>query len=163
MVESPRVSRLRRIRGDSVVHSELGEIGLDAEIYREPQSRAWKEAWAVSEAMVTQMAREVAAHGAEFLVVTLSQGIQVDPDPEEQLDLQRRLGVEDLFYAERRMIALGEREGIDVLPLAPPMLAAARAGGTHFHGFGDRVGTGHWNEIGHRTAGRMIADRLRSK
>lgn len=156
-----RVSRAEsRSAEASRDESTPGEIGLDVEIYREPQSRVWKEAWRVTEAMVIQIAREVAEHGAELLVVTLSQGIQVDPDPSERSNLQHRLGAEDLFYPERRIAALGEREGISVLPLAPLMLASARTEGTHFHGFGHRAGTGHWNQVGHRTAGRAIADRL---
>src|SRR5215213_7066737 len=56
------------------------ELGLDNLIYREPTDAVWKEAWRVTEGVITLMRDEVKSRGAKFLVVTLSNGIQVHPD-----------------------------------------------------------------------------------
>ena len=58
------------------------------------------------------MRNEVAAREAKFVVVTLSNAIQVDPDAPFRKELIQRLGVKDLFYPDYRIEAFGERNGI---------------------------------------------------
>jgi hypothetical protein len=106
------------------------------------------------------MNAEVNSHGARFYVVTLSNGIQVFPDPAAREAFRQRVGAPDLFYPERRFKALGEREGFPVYNLAPDLQAYAERGGLFLHGFGAQRGNGHWNEEGHRVAGEMLTRRL---
>jgi hypothetical protein len=69
--------------------------------------------------------------------------------------------VADLFYIERRLEALGRREGIQVIAPAPGLQARAEAEKIYFHGFTNyRMGWGHWNDEGHRAAAAIIAPRL---
>ena len=103
------------------------------------------------------MNAEVTAHGARFYVVTLSNGIQVFPDPAAREAFARRLGAADLFYAERRFRHVGEREGFPVYNLAPDLQSYAD-GRKYFSTASARErGNGHWNEDGHRMA-RRAAD-----
>ena len=106
------------------------------------------------------MNRDVADHRARFAVVVLSSGIQVTPNTEFRKDFRRKLGVEDLFYPERRIAALGEERGFPVLQLSPKLQSEAVATGVHFHGFDDSLGTGHWNRSGHRRAGELLGEWL---
>ncbi len=78
------------------------EPGLDP-IFAPPRDDAWREAWEITEQLLVLMHEEVRSHGAEFLVVVLSGGEQVDPDRQRREDLQKQLGVADLFYADRRI------------------------------------------------------------
>jgi hypothetical protein len=133
------------------------EPGLDAEVYREPADAAWQEAWRVTEGLLVLMRDEVEAHGAKFLVVTGSNGIQVYPNPSVREGFMRRAGAEDLFYPDRRIKALGEREGVEVLNLAPALREYAERNKTFLHG---ADGSGHWNALGHRLVGDLIAERL---
>src|SRR5271156_2992537 len=55
------------------------ELGINDVIYKPPADQAWSDAWRVTEGMIEQMNREVKSHGAAFLVVTLSNGIQAWP------------------------------------------------------------------------------------
>jgi hypothetical protein len=138
---------------DGAPTDEPGAVNF---VYREPADDAWRDAWAVTEKLVATMNAEVKEHGARFYLVTLSSGIQVYPDPSARGAFAQRLGVEDLFYPERRFRALGEREGFPVLNLAPELQRDADERRVFLHGFGRELGNGHWNEEGHRAAGELI-------
>lgn len=134
-----------------------GEAGLDDAVYAPPRTPEWDSAWRVTEALLGEMADEVRQHGARLLVATLSNPSQVHPDPAARAAYARRLGVEDLSYPDRRVAAACGRLGVPVLTLAPPLAAHAGRSCEFLHGFGDRPGSGHWNERGHRLAGELIA------
>ena len=136
------------------------EVGIDNLIYREPEGPVWNEAWQITEGLIVLMRDEVKSRGARFLVVTLSSGIQVHPDPAARQVFMKGLGVDDLFYPDRRIKALGEREGFAVLSLAPALRAYAEEKKVFLHGIGNNVGNGHWNILGHRVAGEIIAQKL---
>src|SRR6185295_3336403 len=61
--------------------SRSEELGTDNLVYLEPDNAVWNDAWRVTEGLIVQMSKEVTAHGAKFVVVTLSNGPQVLPDP----------------------------------------------------------------------------------
>jgi hypothetical protein len=135
-----------------------GEVGLDQMVYREPADPLWRDAWRVTEELILQMNDEVSEKSSAFLLVTLTNGDQVYPDPLWRSTVAKRLGVPDLLYPERRIKSLGERRGIPVLNLAQPFAAYAERHRIHLQGIGN--GGGHWNQEGHRLAGRLIAEKM---
>lgn len=137
-----------------------GERGLDSEVYAEPASPEWDDAWRVTEALLVEMRDEVRAKGAKFLVVTGSMGIQDHPDLNVRQAFMNRLGVHNLLYPDQRIKALGEHEGIEVLNLAPAMAEYASRNQVFLHGVGETKGRGHWNEAGHQLVGELIAQAL---
>jgi hypothetical protein len=136
------------------------ELGTANVIYREPADDTWRDAWLVTERLLAEMNAEVKSRGARFYVVTLSNGIQVFPDPAAREAFRQRVGSPDLFYPERRFRSLGEREGFPVYNLAPDLQAYADRNKIFLHGFGAQRGNGHWNEDGHRVAGEMLTQKL---
>ena len=136
------------------------ELGTANAIYREPADDVWRDAWLLTERLLAEMNAEVKDHGARFYVVTLSNGIQVFPDAAARDAFARRAGAADLFYAERRLRSVGEREGFPVHNLAPDLQAYADGTKVFLHGFGAQRGNGHWNEDGHRVAGELLTRRL---
>ena len=60
----------------------------------------------------------------------------------------------------RDIKALGTREGIPVITLAPDLQAFAQQNNVFLHGFGENIGNGHWNVAGNRVAGELIAKKL---
>jgi hypothetical protein len=137
------------------------EAAINYNIYKPPTDRAWNEAWEVTERLVTMTRDETVRHGAMFLAVTEETGIQAWPDPAVRAAFQKHLGVNDLFYPDERIAALGQREGFAVLTLAQPLQAYAESHHLFLHGFPNTPkGFGHWNELGHAQAGKLIADRL---
>jgi len=150
--------RYRRMDQDA----QLGH-GLDPGVYRPPtggarggaRGGAWGEAWEVTEAILEAMARAARQRGAGFWIATLTNPLQVHPDPGLRARLAAALGLEDLSYPERRIAAFGAREGIPVITLAEPLGALAEARGTPLHGSAGFAG-GHWNAAGHRAAGERL-------
>jgi hypothetical protein len=115
----------------------------------------------VTEALIVWTAAAARTHGARFVLVTVPYAIQVHPQREVREALRAKLGVPDLFYPDRRLAALAERERLLIVPLAPLMQPLAEQSGVWFHGFGEAGrGRGHWNASGHDAAARIIAGRL---
>jgi hypothetical protein len=110
--------------------------------------------------LIVEMRDEVAARGARFVVVTLSNGIQVHPDPPARDAFMRRAGATDLFYPDKRIESLGARAGFTVFTLAPELQAYAERNKVFLHGFGASLGNGHWNAEGHRVAGELLTQKL---
>ena len=75
----------------------------------------------VTEGLIAAARDEAVKHGAMFLAVTEDTGIQVWPDPAVRAKFAKQLHVPDLFYPDRRIAALGQRDGFAVLTLAEPL------------------------------------------
>jgi hypothetical protein len=133
------------------------DIGIDNMIYLEPQDENWKEAWRVTEGLILKMRDEVNQKGAKFVLVPLSNAIQVYPDQLVRQKFMNYLGISTMFYPNLRLKALAARENIDLLDLAQPMQAYADQNKVFLHGFGSDLGNGHWNATGHRVAAELIA------
>jgi hypothetical protein len=132
-------------------------------IYVSPQHRATQEAWAVTEALILELARQVRLAGAELWIVTLTNAPQVHPDPDVRRRLARDLGVDDLLYPDRRIAALGRANGVPVITLAEPLMAYTAEHQVYLNGgYNERYpfGTGHWNETAHTLAAGLVGDRL---
>jgi hypothetical protein len=137
------------------------EPGINDSIYRPPASVDWRDAWSVSEAEIEMVERNVLTHRAAFLLVIIGTGVQMLPNASSQADYIKAVGGTDLLYPDRRLRALGERNGFAVLDLVPPMKAYAQANQIYFHGFANtRIGTGHWNQRGNCQAAELIAKRI---
>lgn len=145
----------------AAVKEKAGKSGVDNleyAIYAPPSLPALQSAWAVTEGLLLAMRDEVSAHGAEFRIVTLATRPQVIPDPAKRAELLRKLGVSDFAYADLRIKEFGERAGIPVTNLGPPLSFYAEANHVYLNGFNNsNWGAGHWNETGHRLAAEAIA------
>jgi len=115
--------------------------------------RNWKEAWRVTEGLIKQMHDERRPKRARFLMVILSNAIQVYPDPARPgKQFLEHIAADNIFYPNLRLKALAEREQIEFLDLAQPMQGYADQNKVFLHGFGSDIGNGHWNANGHRVA-----------
>ena len=140
----------------AIPHSDLPNM-----VYLEPPDEQWREAWRLTEQLLVEMRGEVEAHGAKLFVATVSNPIQVYPDPAARAAFLARLGPgADLFYPERRFEEFGRREGLTVFALAPELQTYADEHKVFLHGWPGDLGNGHWNENGHRVAGELLARKL---
>lgn len=156
---------VRNWRSTSVIRkaqaSEGVEQGMEPVVLAAPRERLWDEAWRITEQLIAKSAEHAQRNGARFLLVSVPYAIQVHPDRELRAALQRRLGVEDLFYPDRRIAEFSKRSGFVAVPLAPEMQRIAEERGKYFHGFENvGMGRGHWNPQGHRAAAEIIARQL---
>jgi GDSL-like Lipase/Acylhydrolase family len=152
----------QRANGETAAHrAPNAELGLDDKIFVQPASASWREAWNVTERLIVKMRDEAAAMRARFLLVSIPIGIQANPDPKVRDEYARGVGATDLFYPDRRLRALGDRDKVDVLLLAAPFQEYAEKNRAYLHGFGNtRLGSGHLNAKGHQLAGELISERI---
>jgi hypothetical protein len=159
-VKNQGIGAMLRRQNPEKLPGEDFDVGLDNLVLLKPTDPLWEEGWRVTEGLILLMRDEVVQKGADFLVVTLSIGIQVHPDRAVRTRFMQRLGISDLFYPDRRIQDLGAREGVSVLNLARNFQSYAEQHEAFLHGFGKDRGWGHWNQEGHRLAGKMIAQKL---
>jgi lysophospholipase L1-like esterase len=136
------------------------EPGIDNQIYLEPFNQAWSDAWSVTEGIVKEMAGEVKDQGASFVVVTLTNPPQIVPNENFRREFLKRIGAADIFYPDNRIKAFCEQAGIPVINLAPDIQKYADQQNAFLHGIGANIGNGHWNALGHRVAGELLAKKL---
>lgn len=128
---------------------------------KEPENQTWQEAWRITEDLIVLMRNEVIEKNADFLLVNIGDPLQVQPDPVLTKQLLQQQNIQDLFYADKRIQALGDRAGFPVLNLAQPFQAYAEKNKLCLHGFDNALACrGHWNAEGHRLAARMITEKL---
>lgn len=157
-------------RGDALSEKSSMEAGLNDQflVPQEPPTAddsparvAWREAWQLTDQLVLAIRKECQQHQASFAVVLITLPIQVHPDPQVRERFARELGVVDLNYPARRLSALGADHDFLVIDLAPSFCERAEREGQFTHGFANtHWGTGHWNAVGHRWAGELIATEL---
>lgn len=151
--------RERAVRADRPLETAATQMPLESFVYQEPREDAWKDAWRVTEALLDEIRKDADLHGAQFLLVTLSNPMQVHPDPRQRRQYAEALGVPDLLYPDRRLASWAERKRAQWTGLAEPMAAYASARQTFLHGFANAtMGDGHWNADGHRVAGGLITE-----
>ena len=132
--------------------------GLNNNIYRPPTTRAWKQAWQVTESLIQMMDREIKNHGqSKFWIASLSTPAQAYPSREVRRSIADSLGVSDLSYPDRRVAALAKSSNIPFVALAPQLQKYAQTNNVRLHGSKAFAG-GHWNEIGHQIAGKRLAE-----
>lgn len=136
------------------------EPGLENAVYKQPNDPVWNDAWRVTEGLIAQMRDEATSKNARLVVVTLSHGIQVYPDPQVRQRFMDRYGVADLFYPDHQFEKICERQHVPAIILGPRLQEYADRNKASLHGFGSDLGNGHWNQTGHRVAGELIAGGL---
>jgi hypothetical protein len=134
------------------------ELGLDWDVFQPPASPEWERAWDVTERLLAEMQQEVASHGAKMAIASITEAAAVHPDKALRERYVAQLGARDFQYAERRLAAFAKKSGVAFLPLTDGM--NERGGGKALHGFGASLGSGHWNEDGHRTAATLMGEFL---
>lgn len=135
----------------------------EAGIYQPPASDDLADAWQVTEALLHALANEVAANGSALWIATLANAAQITPDLDQRRALERELGVDDLYYPDRRIHGVAEAIGVPVISLAEPMADyAARQQVQLTGGYTARVpeGSGHWNERGYQLAADLVGERI---
>src|SRR5713226_7222226 len=106
------------------------------------------------------MSDEVRQSGAKFVVVTLSNAIQVYPDLVVRRNFMKHLGTNTAFYPNVRLKDFAQRRQIDFLDLAEPMRLLADQNRVFRHGYVRDVGNGQWSANGHRLAAELIAQKF---
>lgn len=129
-------------------------------VYNTATDPEWQQAWQLTEKLISFINHEAITKKANFAVVTLTTPLQVNPDPVVRQH-QEISGVTDWFYPEKRIAALGEKEGFTTINLGQSFQAYAEQNNVCLHGFDNTFRCdGHWNTLGHQLAGEIVAKQL---
>jgi hypothetical protein len=128
---------------------------IDLEVYSSRPDSTWSLAWDLTERLLVALRDEVRAAGADFLLVSISNGVQ--ESPEARRDRPNWVGWIDrpevsMDGPETRLAAFSKQYGIDYLPLLPAFRVEVARTGRPLHI--DWVG--HWNVAGHTVAASAI-------
>lgn len=141
------------------VESNTG-VPFDYRVYADPVDPDWDRAWAVTAALLGELAAETARDGARLVVVAVTNDLQLHSDHRERMFAEYP-GMREIRWdwgqTHRRLAEICDREGIPLLDLLPPLLAAAeREPQRHLHSYG-----GHWTVDGHARAAEVLLQHLR--
>jgi hypothetical protein len=135
-------------------------LDFNPELYKNKDEN-WQEAWKITEELIKLIQQETKSINSDLLVVTLSNPDQVYPDKSLRDDYFKKAEINDEFYPDKRIAELGKKEGFEVLNLAPILQSYADENKSFLHGFENTMmGSGHWNELGHKLAGEEISNNL---
>jgi hypothetical protein len=127
-------------------------------VYAPPADAQWAEAWSITADVLDLFHREAREHDAKFLAVAINAPEQVPPDPAVSRHIADRLGVANLDYPDTRLTEIAAHSGFPLVSLTEPMRTSAERDRVYYHGFPNTaLGTGHWNEAGHKIAGELLA------
>jgi hypothetical protein len=153
-----------RLREKAHVQNTENEAARDNQALAAPRDARWEEAWRVTEALIAKIGELASRNGASVAVVAVPFPFAVHPNPAERERLQAKYGVAHLSYPDRRVVSFARQNGMHGIMLEPEMQAQAAATRSYLYGYENRrLGWGHWNELGHRTAADVIARELCAK
>ena len=131
---------------------------VEGNVYN-PINADWQKAWTTTEKIIKLINLEVKNKKKEFILVSLSTPIQVNPDIEKVKNFKKKNGIKDLFYPEKRLNDFSKKNSIKFIQIAEKMKTIATEKSIFFHGFENtKMGTGHWNKSGHEIASKLISN-----
>lgn len=134
--------------------------GTESQVFVPPRNNDWIEAWRVTEGILDALRDDVEKDGSRLWVLAIPAPEQVHPDSSFRREFMKKLGVEDLSYPEARLQMWAERASVPFVELSNEFSRIGTQNGDSIYGFGDQIGFGHWNENGHRLAGKILAQRI---
>ena len=125
-------------------------------------------AWELFESILLKTSKDLNNHDSELLTLIVSRGEIVDFEKDYVLNgpdysLRENNNISNIFYPEDRLENFGKDNNIPIISISRYMSNynwSKKIGVTKFHGFGDNLGTGHWNENGHKFAGEIVGQKI---
>jgi hypothetical protein len=131
------------------------ELPVDQEVFLKRQSPDWDAAWAVEEKLIEAMAGEARAIGADYLLVSLADGLRVEGQYREFESWDD--SAVDLDAPEKRLAAIAAKTGVNSLALMPAFSRNASLLPSAKTTFSCDA---HWNETAHEWAADAIFKHL---
>ena len=125
-------------------------------------------AWKLFESILLKTSKDLNNHDSELLTLIVSRGEIVDFEKDYVLkgpdySLRENNEISNIFYPEDRLEKFGKDNNIPIISISRHMSNynwSKKFGVSKFHGFGDNLGTGHWNENGHKFAGEIVGQKI---
>ena len=126
-----------------------------------PINSEWSNAWLITEKIINLIFNEVKRNDKDFILVSLTTPLQVNPNINEVEKYKIENNINDIFYPEKRLKKFSKKNSIKFIGLAQKMNQLALKNNTYFHGFNNtKLGVGHWNQLGHDQASKLISEKV---
>ena len=149
------------ISGNLKVDKDISQnIEFTPDLYQR-SSVIWEKEWNLTDKLIKLIQQENSILSTDYLVVTLSNPIQVYPNFSVREEYFKNLATGNQFYPDQHIYKLSQTENFKVLNLAPLLQAYADKNKVFIHGFNNtKIGSGHWNNLGHQVAGEIISNKI---
>ncbi len=126
--------------------------------YSDTDTEVIEEAWALEEALIARLRRDVEADGATYAIIIIPDALQIQPETLREkypLFYPALLESMDLEKPDRALMGILNRQGIPYLRLYPAFIEYRTETGETLYG-----SHGHWTVAGHRLAADLIYEWL---
>ena len=127
-------------------------------------SKIVQDSWRLTEELLLKTSQDIKSHNSEMLILIVSRGEVVDFERDYVLEFWAKdQQIKNIFYSEERIENFGFKNDIPVISISREMSVfnwGKKFGTTKFHGFGDQLGHGHWNEKGHDFVGKVVGKEI---
>ena len=122
-------------------------------------------AWELLESMLLKTSKDLAIHNSELITLIVSRAEIVDYEEDYVGKMVKSNNISNIFYPEDRLENFGKQNNIPIISISRYMSDfnwSKKIGVTKFHGFksSDSLGTGHWNENGHKFTGEIVGEKI---
>ncbi len=122
-------------------------------------------AWELLESMLLKTSKDLAIHNSELITLIVSRAEIVDYEEDYVGKMAKSNNISNIFYPEDRLENFGKQNNIPIISISRYMSDfnwSKKIGVTKFHGFksSDSLGTGHWNENGHKFTGEIVGEKI---
>lgn len=123
-----------------------------------PINESWSKAWITTEKIIKLINKNVEEKGKELVLVSLTNPIQVYPSESYLKEYKKKNNIDNIFYPEIRLNKFSKKNSIKLILTSQIMREEALEKNIFFHGFDNtKLGTGHWNVLGHDFASKIIS------
>ena len=99
--------------------------------------------------------------GVKEKLLTLSNPIQVHPDQDFINKYKNNNNINNIDYPDTRLENFLNKNDIKYINTAKQLRLEALEQNVYFHGFENtKLGTGHWNKLGHSKASKLISSQI---
>jgi len=131
---------------------------IDYGVYSSNLTGKWKDAWGITEYSLLSLKKEVEADNAKFLLVILTDNLQIVPNPAEEVKKLTGKQVPldfDVDYPNRRLADFASKNNIDCVNLLPVFRRYSLENKLKLPYFSFK-NDGHWNKLGHLVASEVV-------
>ena len=119
--------------------------------------------WALLESFLLKISKDLKTNNSELLTLVVSRAEVVDYEEEYVKKMAKDNNISNIFYPEQRLEDFGKQNNIHIISISRYMSDwnwNKHNQLTNFHGFNETLGSGHWNENGHKFTGDIIGKNI---
>ena len=119
--------------------------------------------WALLESFLLKISKDLKTNNSELLTLVVSRAEVVDYEEEYVKKMAKDNNISNIFYPEQRLEDFGKQNNIHIISISRYMSDwnwNKNNQLTNFHGFNETLGSGHWNENGHKFTGDIIGKNI---